>query len=304
MFRYVPTGPESVPFGDTAIAATAGLRPFGKMERMSSKPRSLLLDMFGEYLRYLGRDVRLTQVTALLGEFGVAPATVRVTMSRLRNEGWFTSTRAGRETIYTLTDHMRQVLVEGRERIFAPSARDWSRNWTMVIYQMSESERLERNQLRKTLAWHGFGPLTTSTWLAPGDRRSEAREFVDELAGEQADFLTCQSEGLDHDRHIAARCWDLGSLANDYSEFNATHAPLLERAVDLVGADALLARTELISTFRHFPFRDPRLPAELRPSPWPGDEAHSLFRAGCDILGPEARAHVAAVVGADVPAPD
>jgi len=290
---------------DTVADASPDLQgQFGKMERMSSKPRSLLLDMFGEYLRYLGGEVRQTQVTSLPGEFGVAPATIRVTMSRLRNEEWFTSRRDGRETIYALTDHMRHVLDEGRERIFAPAAREWSGSWTMVIYQMSESDRLERNQLRKTLAWHGFGPLTTSTWLAPGDRRSEARQLVQGRAGEQVDILSCHSDGLDHDRNIAARCWDLESLASDYSAFNTAHARLVSQAAELVGADALLARTELISTFRHFPFRDPRLPAELRPSPWPGDEAHALFRKTYDVLGPAARAHVASVAAAAVPPPD
>ena len=134
---------------------------------MSTKPRSLVLDMFGEYLRYLGGEVRQTQVSSLLGEFDVAPATVRVTMSRLKNEQWFTSGRAGRETIYTLTDRMLHVLDEGRGRILAPPARTWSGSWTMVIYQLGEAARVERNQPRKALAWHGFGPLTTSTWLAP-----------------------------------------------------------------------------------------------------------------------------------------
>lgn len=273
--------------------------PFGTMSPMTSKPRSLVLDMCGEYLRYLGGEVRLAQVTGLLGEFGVAPATVRVTMSRLKNEQWFT----GRRTIYTLSETMLKVLDDGRERIFAPSARAWSGSWTMVIYQMSESERLERNALRKTLAWHGFGPLTTSTWLAPGDRRAEVRGFVDDGVGEQVDILSCTSEGADHDRDLASRCWDLEALAQDYVEFNVAYAPLLQEAAGLTGAQALRARTELISTFRHFPFRDPRLPAELRPFPWPGDEAHALFRTAYDVLGPAARAHVCAVVAAEVPPP-
>ena len=68
---------------------------------MPVKPRSLVLDMFGEYLRYLGPEVRLTQVTNLLSEFDVTPATVRVTMSRLKNEEWFTARREGRELTET-----------------------------------------------------------------------------------------------------------------------------------------------------------------------------------------------------------
>jgi phenylacetic acid degradation operon negative regulatory protein len=269
---------------------------------MPVKPRSLVLDMFGEYLRYLGPDVRLTQVTNLLSEFDVTPATVRVTMARLKNEGWFTSRREGRETVYTLTQTMLDLLDEGRQRIFAPPARPWSGEWTMVIYQMSEAERVERNQLRKILAWHGFGPLTTSTWLAPGDRVSEVRAFVDEALRDQIDVLRCSSEGVSHDRDMARRCWDLEALATDYQKFVAAHQGLAVDASSLTGTDALLARTELISTFRHFPFRDPRLPLEIRPAPWPGDEAHASFRRTYDDLGPAARAHVGELVGQPVPA--
>ena len=270
---------------------------------MNPKPRSLVLDMFGEYLRYLGGDVRLTQVTSLLGELGVAPATVRVTMARLRNERWFTSRRAGRETIYTLTDHMLHVLDEGRERIFAPPARTWSGSWTMVTYQMSQAERNERNQLRKTLAWHGFGTLGPSTWLAPGDRRAEARALIDDLEREQVDILSCESEGPDHDRNLAARCWDLETLGKDYQRFAESHEHLASCAAELHGVDALEARTSLIATFRHFPFRDPRLPVDLRPDPWPGDDAHALFRNTYDTLGPAARAHVSKTIGEAVPTP-
>jgi phenylacetic acid degradation operon negative regulatory protein len=271
---------------------------------MSVKPRSLVLDMFGEYLRYLGTEVRLTQVTNLLSEFDVTPATVRVTMSRLKNEGWFTSRREGRETVYTLTDTMLDVLDEGRARIFAPPARPWTGEWTMIIYQMSEAERVERNQLRKTLVWHGFGPLTTSTWLAPGDRAAEVRTFIDERVLNQVDILRCVSEDARHDRDLAARCWDLDTLAADYRSFVSSNKPLAKAASQLSGRAALVARTDLISTFRHFPFKDPRLPLEIRPSPWPGDEAHGCFRQAYDELGPATRSHVSQLVDQDVPAAD
>lgn len=288
--------------GVTRARVPASTRAVGHHGRMPVKPRSLVLDMFGEYLRYIGPEVRLTQVTNLLSEFEVTPATVRVTMSRLKNEEWFTSRREGRETVYTLTQTMVDVLDEGRARIFAPPARHWTGDWTMVIYQMSEAERVERNQLRKTLAWHGFGPLTTSTWLAPGDRSAEARAFVGEGVREQVDILRCSSEGVEHDRDMASRCWDLEALAADYDVFVAAHQTLAREAPRLIGAEALIARTELISTFRHFPFRDPRLPLEIRPTPWPGDEAHLLFRRTYDVLGAAARAHVSDLVGQPIPA--
>jgi phenylacetic acid degradation operon negative regulatory protein len=270
---------------------------------VSLKPRALILDLFGDYLRYVDAEGRLSHLTELLGAFDVAPTTVRVTLSRLRREGWFATRREGRETVYTLTPEMLAVLDEGRERIFTAPAESWVGSWTIVIYQMSESERLERNQLRKALAWHGFGRLTTSTWLAPGDRRKEARALVEEWTDEQVDILSCTSEGLSHDRDLARRCWDLDTLAREYTKFNDEHRHLIGPAEPPAGAGALVARIELISTYRHFPFRDPRLPPELRPEPWPGQEAYDIFRTAHTGLGPAARAHVSRVIGRVVPEP-
>jgi phenylacetic acid degradation operon negative regulatory protein len=271
---------------------------------MTLKPRGLILDLFGGYLRYVDAEVRLSHLTQLLGAFDVAPPTVRVTLSRLRREGWCTTRREGRETLYALTPNLLDVLDEGRARIFAPPAETWAGSWTMVIYQMTESERQERNQLRKALAWHGFGPLTTSTWLAPGDRRKEVRTLVDELTGEQVDVLSCTSESPEHDVDLARRCWDLETLARRYEEFNDGHRHLVRQSRRLSGAGALVTRTELISTYRHFPFRDPRLPPDLRPEPWPGVEAYEIFRTAHARLGPAARAYVSGVVGRDIPEPD
>lgn len=270
---------------------------------MAETPRSLILDLYGDYLRYVGSEIRLTPLTALLEEFGVAAPTVRVTMSRLRREGWFTTRRIGRETAYTLSEEMLKILEDGRQRIFAEPAVGWDGCWTMVIYQLSESERHDRERLRKALSWHGFGPLTTSTWLAPGDRRAEAADLTQDFSTEKIDILRCASEGLDADRALARRCWDLDGLAVSYAEFNEVNGPLVDEAPSLTGADALRARTSLIATFRHFPFLDPRLPAELRPEGWPGLEAYEIFRTAHGAMAAAAEAFVGEVVGAPVITP-
>lgn len=276
----------------------------GTMGAMLPKPRSLILDLFGEYLRFDDASVRLAHLTALLGDFDVSPATVRVTMSRLRREGWFTTERDSRETIYRLSDEMVGVLREGRARIFSPPPAAWDGAWTMVIYQLSEDERQEREQLRKQLSWHGFGPLTTSTWLAAGDRREVASTLVADLPSHTADVLLCQSNGVEHDRDLTSRCWDLDGLAREYTAFVKEHRSLTRRAGSLTGPKALVARTLLISRYRHFPFRDPMLPEALQPHPWPGNEAHELFRRLHAQLGEAARAYVGSVVGRPVDDPE
>ncbi|MGY4544285.1 DNA-binding transcriptional regulator PaaX [Arthrobacter sp. UYNi723] len=106
-------------------------------------------------------------MTELMAAFGMEAATVRVSMSRLKQEGWFATRREGRETVYALSDQMLHIPVHGRPRIFRRKEQPWSGRWTMVIYQVPEFDRAVREQLRKQLAWAGFGQLSPSTWLAP-----------------------------------------------------------------------------------------------------------------------------------------
>jgi phenylacetic acid degradation operon negative regulatory protein len=135
---------------------------------MVETPRSLVLNLFGDYLRYAGGEAKLGELTELMTAFGLEPGTVRVSMSRLRQEGWFTTRRDGRETVYALSDQMLDILVNGRPRIFRRKEEPWSGRWTMVIYQVPDSDRAVREQLRKQLAWTGFGQLLRRHWWLQG----------------------------------------------------------------------------------------------------------------------------------------
>ena len=112
---------------------------------MTIKPRQLVLDLFGDYLRYVD-EVQAGDIGALLSEFGVEPATSRVTLSRLRQEEWFTTRRAGRETFYRPTARLIDILDEGRERIFAPYPEEWDGAWTTVVFQLPEADRATRDE--------------------------------------------------------------------------------------------------------------------------------------------------------------
>lgn len=269
---------------------------------MQPKPRALILDLFGDYLRYAGSEVRLADITELLAVFDIEPATVRVNLSRLRKEGWFTTRREGRETVYSLTPHMLEILNEGRERIFRRRSEDWKGRWTMAIYQVPESERAVREQLRKQLAWHGFGQLSPSTWLSPHDLMSEVRELAAECPSAKVDALWCGTGDLREDRSLAARCWDLEQLGADYRRFISTYATFNDAARNEArdGRAALIDRMRIIGDFRRFLFRDPYLPRELQPSDWPSDEAYSLFGAVHRQLGPAATNFVSGIIGQTV----
>ena len=258
------------------------------------RARSLVFDLFGDYLRYRGGAVRLRSLTSLLNCFDVPEPTTRVVVTRLRKEGWLTAERQGRETVYSLTDMAWQMLDEGRERIFGREAGPWDGIWHTVIYQVPETNRAAREQLRKKLAWHGFGPLSPAVWLSPHDRGGQVRAAFADDPAVKLDIFQSRSEGPQADRDIAGRAWDLPELNRAYAEFLERYRPRLPRyrAGELQGAEALVERMTLIHDYRHFPFRDPDLPHELLPAGWHGRTAHEVFLEAHSLLRGPAEAYV------------
>lgn len=262
------------------------------------RARSLVFDLFGDYLRYRGGNVRLRALTSLLSSFDVPEPTTRVAVTRLRKEGWLAAERQGRETVYSLTDMAWQMLDEGRERIFGRAARPWDGVWHTVIYQVPETNRAAREQLRKKLAWLGFGPLSPAVWLSPHDRGGQVRAAFAEDPTVKLDIFKSRSEGPEADRDIAGRAWDLAGLDRAYAEQLEEYRPRLPRyrAGELRGAEALVERMTLIHDYRLFPFRDPDLPHELLPEGWHGRAAHEVFLEAHSLLRGPAEEYVDTVL--------
>jgi phenylacetic acid degradation operon negative regulatory protein len=250
------------------------------------KPRSIVFDLFGDYVRYRGGAARLRTLSTLLGCFDVGESTARVVLARLRKEGWFEARRDGRESLYALNAKSLRLLDEGRTRIFERVRGEWDRHWYLVIYSVPETNRAVRDHVRKELAWLGFGPLAASTYLCPHDRLQQVRETLADLPSVRLDMLRCQSGGLPVDREMAARCWDLDTLNTDYRALLRTYRARLPayRANALSPQEALVERMRLTYDYRKFPFRDPDLPLELLPAGWVGREAHEMFLEAHELL--------------------
>lgn len=261
------------------------------------RPKDLVMDLFGDYIRYMGGTIRLGHLTQLLELFGVEPATTRVTLSRMRKDGWVETQRHGREMSYSATPKLLEVLDEGRERIFAPPRGPWAGQWTMVLYQIPESRRADRERLKKTLSWEGFGQLNPTTWVSPRDVRERMCAALRCDADENIHVVTTSTGSLMRDRQLAQQCWDLEDLAADYRRFIDRWAGHAAGGVrDLHAEDALVARVELVSAYRRFPFRDPYLPTALQPEGWPGDAAYETFVRAHQALAGAATSYVSSVL--------
>jgi phenylacetic acid degradation operon negative regulatory protein len=259
------------------------------------KPRAIVWDLFGDHLRYVddGR-VPLRTLTELLDGFGVGESTTRVVLARMRREGWFTTYRDGRHSSYGLTGRGLKMLDEGRSRIFDRGRDDWDGTWRMAIYAVPEENRSERDRARRTLAWHGFGPLAAATWISPHPRLDTVASALADLSATRVDLLESRSRSRAADREMAARCWDLDGLGRDYVELASAyeHLPSPAALARLDGPQALRRQVELTASYRTLPFRDPDLPAVLLPEGWAGRRAHELFTAAHDALHGPADAYV------------
>jgi phenylacetic acid degradation operon negative regulatory protein len=263
------------------------------------RPRAVLWDLFGDHLRYVGDGrIPMRALTQLLEVFGIGESTSRVVLARMRREGWFTTCRDGRQTSYALTGRSLRTLDEGRARIFDRGRDDWDGTWRMVIYAVPEESRAERDRARRTLAWHGFGPLAAATWISPHPRLEVVREALADLSATRVDLLESRALSREADREMAFRCWDLDSLGREYVGLVAVYEQLPADAelAALDGAEALRRQVELVASYRALPFRDPDLPGALLPEGWQGRRAHELFTAAHDALHGPADAFVRSVV--------
>ena len=258
--------------------------------------RSIVFDLFGDYIRYTGGSIGLAPLCELLAPFGISPEAARTVMTRLRSEGWFESSKHGRTVTYGLTPMGFSMLDEGRDRIFSRDDSPWDGQWHVVVYQVPEQQRKAREVLRKRLASLGYGSLAPATWISARNHSEHVTAIADDLIaiqpGLQITQIVAHTAGRSSDSELAHRCWQLDELNRQYKQWLTEWAPTLKRiqAGKLSGSEALVTRVRLVRSFRGFPFSDPELPSDLLPKPWRGTDAYLAFMQAHKTLEPEADA--------------
>jgi phenylacetic acid degradation operon negative regulatory protein len=249
--------------------------------------------MLGDIHRTGGRDLRLKSLVELGNDLGIPGPTMRVTLARFRERGWFEVRRDGRESVYRMTPACVLALSEGGLRIHRPAPERWNGEWSMVLYTVPESDRPTRDELRAQLTWLGFAPLVPATWIRPRPDLDDVASATASLTAARLTLLTTRTSGLPADRALAARCWDLDSLGRDYERLvRELRARMPEyRAAAREGKSAIVARIKLVSEYRGFARRDPQFPPELQPAGWQGEEARRLFEQAHGMLTADSADH-------------
>lgn len=254
--------------------------------------RSLLFDLWGDYIQHVGGEVWAGTLARYLAPFGIHEATMRQALSRMTRQGWLQSRRVAARSCYSLTDRGRKRMAEACRRVYDPVEDPWDGHWRILCYSMPEAMRAVRDDLRTELAWTGFASLAPGTWISPNPLEEAMSELAQRYGIERyvATFVA-NHLGPETPVELVARCWDLASIQAGYDRFITAWAPRLahDQVNTLTDEGCFVTRIELVHDFRKFLFVDPGLPLDLLPQQWRGRDARALFQRYYALLEPGAR---------------
>lgn len=268
------------------------------------KSKSLILDVYGAFVRDFGGWISIADLIELMGALGYEEQATRTSVSRFAQKSLLERRIVRGLVGYELTPHALQILAEGDDRIFNRLGPErMEAGWALITFSIPESIRSERHQLRSRLTWLGFGSLGGGAWIAPRRFLERARGVVIELGLEAyVDIFESNYRGLSDPADLVSRCWDLSRLRESYRRYIEGVGPILERYnganVDEIREQAFVDYVHSLHEWRKLPFVDPGLPPELLPDGWEGKRAAEIFDCFRQKLEPPARRHVLDVISA------
>ena len=244
-----------------------------------------MLTLYGDYVRHRGGEIGIGSLINLLSNFDLSENSIRSAVSRMCRAGILKVRRNKSRSYYSLSDEGLALMNKGERRIFERKRIKWDGLWNLVVYYIPEENREARDRLRRELAWMGFGPLATATWISPHNLTEEVMELAEKLkiSSYLQVFQTSSSNSNDQ-ADIVSRCWDLPKIYSRYDAFMKEYGKRMnkyqERIVngeDIDSSEYFVDRFKLMDDYRRLPYLDPDLPEELLPENWLRAEAMDLF---------------------------
>ena len=155
--------------------------------------------------------------------------------------------------------------------VLSLGAKLWDGFWRVVMFDVPETQRQERDRLRRQLVKLGFGRLQDSTYLS-------AYDWDEAVFGGPVLYLEAKQKHLGDPQVLAAKTWHLAKLATGYRQ-------VIDRLTTRFGIKEFRKREEFLrkthQEFLEVFLADPGLPAELLPADWPAAKCRKfLLQAG------------------------
>ncbi|WP_435604324.1 PaaX family transcriptional regulator [Streptomyces sp. bgisy130] len=256
----------------------------------SLRPQSLMFGFLGSCV--LGQNICVFSgsIIDVFARHGVSEQATRSTLTRMVNRQLLRRQRHGRRMYFGLSPRSREILEDGKERIWKMGAvnESWDGTWTLLGFSLPESWQRQRHDLRSKLVWAGFGPVLSGLWIAPGE--VDVHEIVAEL-GLEAHVKVFRAQaypGTDIEEMLRD-AYDLEELAAQYRAFHDEWASLASTSSPGEPADSLVLQLRLETQWLRIIRTDPRLPVQHLPEDWPAGPAQRVFHQVHDKVSGPAR---------------
>lgn len=238
--------------------------------------------------------IRLDELHAVAATCGQTPEQIRSCLRRLVNEGLFVrQPGAGGAATYRATTKGIAALGWTLERTRLAYAQDaagrgWDRHWRLVAFAVPETRRSARDAFRDRLVALGGAAIQGGLYVSPhpwlDDAGAEAKRLdLDHVVS----YVTTDDlvVGGERDpRRLVERLWPVDELGARYAAFVERWKSVPDALTDLKrrkerlpDASFLPGALEMAVEFQRVFARDPLLPPELLPRPWPGRAARDLL---------------------------
>src|SRR3954468_2750939 len=262
-----------------------------------SNTQSMILTIFGDYIRPNGNKIWIGSLIRLLKEFGHNEQSVRVSVSRMMKNGLLQSEKKGNKSYYSLTPRGVSRVDEAARRIYKLTSHEWDKKWRVIMYNIPEEKRQIRDELRKELMWIGFGSLSNGCWISPNNFKKEINLLISKYNIEEyVHLFLSEYVGPQSNLALVEKCWPLHEIEAKYEQFIDTYSKefIIRQSIIQSGRvtddECFVERANLVHEYRKFLFVDPGLPKELLPERWNGDHAALLFNQYYQMLaGPANR---------------
>lgn len=165
-----------------------------------------------------------------------------------------------------------EVTEEGQKRlknIFPQylSPPKWDGNWYLVNFDIPEKIRWKRDVLRGKLEILGFGKLQNSIWISPYNFLGDMEKIVKELNLIPYVILSISDKvGQVTSKTLAEKIWKISKIQKEYQNFISE----FEKKENC-------SSVEMFFRYQSILRKDPKLPGELLPKDWAGEEVRRLY---------------------------
>ncbi|WP_109472521.1 PaaX family transcriptional regulator C-terminal domain-containing protein [Ornithinimicrobium cavernae] len=249
----------------------------------SLRPRSMLLTVYGAFVRDLGGWVAVRDLVALFEELGVDSGALRAAVSRAKKAGTIHPEKVEGVSGYRLSASSDGLVAEGERRLLGhlqPAVLE--DGWVLAVFSVPEDKRELRALITSRLEWLGYGQMGAGIRIAPATHLHDTRHTLERLElTPYVHLMTAHYENFQDLHSLANSWWDLEAIREGYTSFLTHVSPVLERwqtsSAELDDRAAFVDYVRARTIWRRLPYLDPGLPDELYPDRWPRAQAAGSF---------------------------